>query len=90
MSWTDAVLDAVAIVIVLACCFSSDLTRERPKHIAAMALLSVVSLSIVAGLQSNAHVRYAFLCFGEYGRANVHAVRLTVMQVLLVSGPAVL
>jgi hypothetical protein len=31
----------------------------------AMALLSVVSLSIVAGVTHNAHVRYAFLAFGE-------------------------
>lgn len=56
---------AVAVVIVLATCFSSDLTQERPKHIMAVAALSVVSLAIVAGVENNAHVRYAFLAFGR-------------------------
>jgi hypothetical protein len=34
----------------------------------AMALLSVVSLSIVAGVDNHPRVRYAFLCFGECAR----------------------
>ena len=55
----------VAVVVVLVTCFSSDIQQERPKHIMAVAILSVVSLSVVAGVQTNAHVRYAFLAFGE-------------------------
>jgi hypothetical protein len=31
----------------------------------AMSLYAVVSLAIVAGVKSNPHVRYAFICFGE-------------------------
>ena len=56
---------AVAMVIVLAACFSSDIRQERPKHIMAVAGLSVVSLAIVAGVKSDPHVRYAFLAFGK-------------------------
>ena len=58
-------IDGVAMVIVLSCSFSSDYFQERPKHIMAMALLSVVSLAIVAGV-TDPKVRYAFLCFGEF------------------------
>ncbi|ORY26040.1 major facilitator superfamily domain-containing protein [Naematelia encephala] len=57
----------VALVIVLVTCFSSDITQERPKHIMAVAALSVVSLAITAGVQGNPHVRYAFLAFGASG-----------------------
>jgi hypothetical protein len=59
--------DAVAMVIVLITCFSSDFQQERPKHIATVALMSVVSLAIVAGVKSNPNVRYAFLAFGASG-----------------------
>lgn len=54
----------VAMVIVLATCFSSDIQQERPKHIMAVAGMSVISLAIVAGVQGNPKVRYAFLAFG--------------------------
>jgi hypothetical protein len=47
----------VASVIVLATCFSSDLTQERPKHIMAVAGMSAVSLAIVAGVQGSPRVR---------------------------------
>ncbi|KAH8805435.1 phthalate transporter [Xylogone sp. PMI_703] len=56
----------VALVIVLICCFSSDLQNERPKHIMVMASISTVSLIIVAAVD-NPKVRYAFLCFGAAG-----------------------
>jgi len=58
-------IDAVATVIVLGTCFSSDLLQERPKHIMAVATLSIVSLSIVAGVQSSPKVRYTFLALGQ-------------------------
>lgn len=54
----------VALVIVLVCCFSSDLQNERPKHIMAMATMSTVSLIIVAVVK-NSKVRYVFLAFGR-------------------------
>lgn len=53
------------MVIVLATCFSSDIMQERPKHIMAVATLSVVSLAIVAGVDSSPKVRYTFIAFGE-------------------------
>ncbi|KFZ14123.1 hypothetical protein V501_03381 [Pseudogymnoascus sp. VKM F-4519 (FW-2642)] len=56
----------VALVIVLICCFSSDLQNERPKHIMVMALMSTVSLIIVAAIE-NPKARYAFLAFGAAG-----------------------
>ncbi|KAL1980915.1 hypothetical protein VTN96DRAFT_3335 [Rasamsonia emersonii] len=56
----------VALVIVLVCCFSSDMQNERPKHIMAMATMSTVSLIIVAAVK-NSKVRYAFLAFGAAG-----------------------
>jgi hypothetical protein len=57
---------AVAMVVVLTTCFSSDIQQERPKHIMAVAGLSVVSLAIVAGVQTDPKVRYTFLAFGKY------------------------
>jgi len=57
----------VALVIVLCCCFSSDINQERPKHIMAMASLSVVSLIIVTTVTSSPKTRYAFLAFGASG-----------------------
>ncbi|MCJ1305833.1 hypothetical protein MMC08_008650 [Hypocenomyce scalaris] len=56
----------VALVIVLICCFSSDLQNERPKHIMVMASISTVSLIIVAAI-NNSKARYAFLTFGAAG-----------------------
>ncbi|KFY16962.1 hypothetical protein V492_00971 [Pseudogymnoascus sp. VKM F-4246] len=56
----------VALVIVLICCFSSDLQNERPKHIMVMALISTVSLIIVAAIE-NPKARYVFLAFGAAG-----------------------
>ncbi|KIM99148.1 hypothetical protein OIDMADRAFT_181575 [Oidiodendron maius Zn] len=56
----------VALVIVLICCFSSDLQNERPKHIMVMASISTISLIIVAAVD-NPKVRYAFLSFGAAG-----------------------
>jgi hypothetical protein len=55
--------DCVSLVIVLICCFSSDLQNERPKHIMIMASISTISLIIVAAV-NNPKVRYAFLTFG--------------------------
>jgi hypothetical protein len=57
------ILDMVALVIVLVCCFSSDLQKERPKHIMVMAAISTASLIIVAAV-TDSKVRYAFLAFG--------------------------
>jgi len=57
---------AVALVIVLSVCFSSDFNQERPKHIMFITVLSFVSLAIVAGVK-DPKVRYAFLAFGASG-----------------------
>jgi hypothetical protein len=56
--------DCASLVIVLICCFSSDLQNERPKHIMVMASISTISLIIVAAVNTNNRVRYAFLTFG--------------------------
>ena len=57
---------AVAIVIVLIVCFSSDFHRERPIHIMSIAMVSVVTLVICAAVSPDEHnVRYAFLTLGE-------------------------
>ena len=53
----------VALVIVLACCFSSDLLNERPKHIMAMGAMSTIALIITAAV-TNSKARYAFLAIG--------------------------
>lgn len=58
-------LYCASLVIVLLCCFSSDLQNERPKHIMVMASISTVALIIVAAID-NDKVRYAFLTFGLY------------------------
>lgn len=80
----------VALVIVLVCCFSSDIRNDRPKHIMAMATMSTVSLIIVAAVE-NSKVRYAFLAFG---RALIEDIRKDFAnfrtQGLLGSGVAVL
>jgi len=62
----DNPIYCVAFVIVLARCFSSDIQKERPKHIMAMAGMSTISLVIVAA-SSNSKVRYTFLAFGTSG-----------------------
>ncbi|KFY20081.1 hypothetical protein V491_04006 [Pseudogymnoascus sp. VKM F-3775] len=56
----------VALVVVLICCFSSDLQNERPKHIMVMAFISTISLIIVAAID-NPKARYVFLAFGAAG-----------------------
>ncbi|KAJ6443389.1 MFS general substrate transporter [Purpureocillium lavendulum] len=56
----------VALVIVLACCFSSDLLNERPKHIMAMGAMSTIALIITAAV-TNSKARYAFLAIGASG-----------------------
>ncbi|UNI15667.1 hypothetical protein JDV02_002178 [Purpureocillium takamizusanense] len=56
----------VALVIVLACCFSSDLLNERPKHIMAMGAMSTVALIITAAV-TDSKARYAFLAIGASG-----------------------
>ncbi|QKX54712.1 uncharacterized protein TRUGW13939_01800 [Talaromyces rugulosus] len=55
-----------SLVIVLVCCFSSDLQNERPKHIMAIAAISTISLIITAAID-NSKARYAFLTFGAAG-----------------------
>lgn len=54
---------AVAIVFVVAICFSSDHFQERPKHLMLMAGLAVVFIAIVAGVDSP-KPRYVFMCLG--------------------------
>lgn len=54
----------VALVIVLICSFSSDLLKERPKHIMTMAGIATVALTIVAAVENN-KARYAFLAIGR-------------------------
>ncbi|KAL2127173.1 hypothetical protein VTI74DRAFT_11209 [Chaetomium olivicolor] len=56
----------VALVIVLGCCFSSDLLNERPKHIMAMGAMSTIALIITATV-TNSKARYAFLAIGASG-----------------------
>ncbi|OAQ61101.1 MFS general substrate transporter [Pochonia chlamydosporia 170] len=56
----------VALVIVLVCSFSSDLLKERPKHIMTMAGIATVALTIVAAVENN-KARYAFLAIGASG-----------------------
>ncbi|KFZ03326.1 hypothetical protein V502_11041 [Pseudogymnoascus sp. VKM F-4520 (FW-2644)] len=56
----------VALVVVLICCFSSDMQNERPKHIMVMAFISTISLIIVAAVE-NPKARYVFLAFGAAG-----------------------
>lgn len=81
---------AVALVIVLVTCFSSDITRERPRHIMAVATLSIVSLAIVAGVQTKPGVRYAFLALGiTHLRLSHPLPRTDEVQVPLGFGPAV-
>lgn len=77
----------VALVIVLACCFSSDLFNERPKHIIAMASMSTVALIIVATV-GNYKVRYAFLAIGmsSLSLLRLKSSRANFDQVLPVSG----
>lgn len=55
----------VALVVVLASCFSSDLRNERPNHIIAMASMSTIALIITAAVENN-KVRYAFLSLGMF------------------------
>lgn len=62
-----------SLVIVLICCFSSDLQNERPKHIMVMAAIATISLIITAAV-NNSKARYAFLTFGNRlpGQVQLH------------------
>ena len=60
---TALMKDAVAFVIVLSVCFSSDLLQERPKHLMVVTVISFTCFAIVAGVQ-DPKVRYAFLALG--------------------------
>lgn len=77
----------VALVIVLACCFSSDLLNERPKHIMAMGAMSTIAMIITAAV-TNSKARYAFLAIGTLKKSVTIACITDCGQVLPASGRA--
>ncbi|KAK7041458.1 hypothetical protein VNI00_009324 [Paramarasmius palmivorus] len=56
----------VALVFILAFCFTSDIRKERGNYVTIASLVAGVSFIITVAVNDN-HVKYAFLCFAVGG-----------------------
>lgn len=61
----------VSLVFVIFFAFTSDYTKDRVWHLFGLAMFAILCLGIVAGVDSNNHVRYAFLALGKRATASM-------------------